>query len=51
MAQQRGARQGDGGGEYGEEANQGVAYESGEAIDREYEARLHDYYGYPYYWV
>jgi uncharacterized protein YrrD len=25
-------------------------YESGEAVDREYEARLHDYYGYPYYW-
>ena len=26
-------------------------YESGTAIDREYEARLHDYYGHPYYWV
>ena len=26
-------------------------YESGAAVDREYEARLHDYYGYPYYWV
>lgn len=25
-------------------------YESGEVVDREYEARLHDYYGYPYYW-
>ena len=25
-------------------------YESGAAVDREYEARLHDYYGYPYYW-
>ena len=26
-------------------------YESGAAVDRAYEARLHDYYGYPYYWV
>ena len=26
-------------------------YEVGEAVDREYEARLHDYYGYPYYWI
>jgi len=26
-------------------------YESGAAVDREYEARLYDYYGYPYYWI
>jgi hypothetical protein len=25
-------------------------YESNAAVDRKYEARLHDYYGYPYYW-
>jgi hypothetical protein len=26
-------------------------YEASESIDRAYEERLHDYYGYPYYWV
>jgi len=25
-------------------------YETGADIPREYETRLHDYYGYPYYW-
>jgi uncharacterized protein YrrD len=25
-------------------------YESGADIPREYEARLHDFYGFPYYW-
>ena len=26
-------------------------YESSAAVNREYEARLHDHYGYPYYWI
>jgi hypothetical protein len=25
-------------------------YEPGTPVDREYETRLHDYYGFPYYW-
>lgn len=25
-------------------------HEPGAPVDREYETRLHDYYGYPYYW-